>query len=269
MNSNSSINTAPAHNRSYYSGLNIDTYEDGAPHLKHQSIRALYDRVICETVADCKDKKVLDLGAGNGQITKHFLSRGAYVTAIDISEQQLRLLVSHCADAKDRLNVQCGDASLCVAQSNQSWDIIIANSFLHHVPDYSTLLMNAIQKLAIGGVLITFQDPMRYDALPWATRLYSAGAYLCWRIRQGQVVSGFARRIRRNCGQYDPNSVHDNTEYHVVRNGVDHIALENMLLNFDMNVRIIRYFSTQSPWCQTIGEKLGMTNYFAVVATKS
>lgn len=260
--------SASQHNREFYDQSAKEAYADGAPHLKHGTIRALYDRLLHEAMADCSGRRVLDLGAGNGQITKWFIGRGALVTAVDISQAQLGELKTACPDADGRLSVHCGDAAVFVAESADSWDVIVANSFLHHVPDYTALVLGASQKLVPGGRLITFQDPMRYNALSWSSRIFSAFAYFCWRIVQRDVVSGFLRHIRRSFGRYDPDSMHDNAEYHVVRNGVDHIALEQRLLAMGLDVQVIHYFSAHASWCQRVGEMMGMVNHFALVVKK-
>jgi SAM-dependent methyltransferase len=260
--------SASLHNREFYDHAANEGYADGAPHLKHRRIRELYDRLLKDAMTGCSGRRVLDLGAGNGQITRLFFERDAQVTAVDISEAQLRELQSVCAAGKGRLKVHCGDATAFMAECTDSWDIIIANSFLHHVPDYAALMVAAARKLAAGGLIITFQDPLRYDALTWSSRLFSAGSYFCWRVVQRDVLAGMARRIRRSFGRYDPASMHDNAEYHVVRNGVDHLALEKELRAIGMLVQATCYFSAHAVWCQWLGERLGMVNHFALVVRK-
>src|SRR3989344_1929760 len=54
--------------------------------------------------------KVLDLGAGDGSATIPFLEMGAEVTAVDIAEDQLKLLQRKSSPYGNKLHVRCGDA---------------------------------------------------------------------------------------------------------------------------------------------------------------
>ena len=79
---------------------------------------------------------------------------------------------------------------------------------------------------------------------------------------------GLKRRIRRNRGVYLKDSVHDNTEYHITRNGVDQEAIRLLFKECGFDCNIVSYFSTQSRFCQPIGAILNMKNTFAVLAQK-
>src|SRR3989442_4290699 len=75
-------------------------YIDGAPHIKHASLRKLYGKLVVQIFDRAKQHTtiptVLDLGAGEGSLTQPFLELGAKVTAIDISHSQLDTLKSTC-----------------------------------------------------------------------------------------------------------------------------------------------------------------------------
>ncbi len=64
------------------------------------------------------------------------------------------------------------------------------------------------------------------------------------------------------------NSAYDNTEYHVIRNGVDQYAIEELFINQNFGCNIVRYFSTQNLFFQNLGSVLDMKNTFSVIATK-
>lgn len=76
------------------------------------------------------------------------------------------------------------------------------------------------------------------------------------------------RRIRRSRGNYLENSVQDNTEYHVTRNGVDQDAIRRLFKEQGFDCNIVPYFSTQSCFFQLIGTVLGIKNSFAVIAQR-
>lgn len=259
-------------NISAYNPEATKKYIQGAPHIKHASLRTLYAELAVQVYDYAKNytatPHVLDLGAGEGSVTLPFLELGARVTAVDISSSQLQALQSRCARYGERLEVRCEDVADTLKDLPAHYDIIVANSFLHHIPDYVGMIKEAIPLLTPWGQFFSFQDPLRYDSVGTPTRIFSTLAYFSWRIFQGDVWAGAARRLRRRRGIYLEDSVYDNAEYHVTRNGVDQDAICRLFEERGFECRIIRYFSTQSPLFQPIGSALGLKTTFAVIARR-
>src|SRR5207253_10760835 len=137
-------------------------------------------------------------------------------------------------------------------------DIISCISFLHHVPDYMTLIRQSVKLLNDPGVFITLGDPLRYDTLSIPERAFQQLAYTFWRVGRPDVWGGISRRLRRMRGIYLEDSAYDNAEYHVTRNGVDQDAIADALRADGLEVEIQKYWSTQSK----LGQRLG--RYFAL-----
>lgn len=259
---------------------NIDVYDsamtkkyiDGAPHIKHLSLRRLYSKLavrICDfAVKHTEQPRVLDLGAGEGSTTLIFLKLGANVMATDISQDQLDALQNKCKDFHNNLSVTCGDVSDVLRLEDKSYDIIVACSFLHHIPDYLGLIRAAVNRLGPGGQFFSFQDPIRYDGLNLFTRLFSKLSYFSWRVSKGDVIGGIKRYLRRSRGIYLDDCKEDNAEYHVARKGVDQDAICNLLYELGMDCEIKHYFSTQNGFFQWLGTLLGIKNTFAVIGKK-
>jgi len=259
-------------NISAYGAEATKTYIEGAPHIKHASLRTLYGKLVVQ-VFDCakqytKIPKVLDLGAGEGSVTLPFLELGAKVVAIDISNNQLDALRTKCEHFGDMLEVRCEDINKTLRDKSEKFDIIVVNSFLHHVPDYMGMIREAITALSPFGQFFSFQDPLRYDTVGKFNMLFGKLAYFSWRVFKGDVIDGLKRRLRRARGIYLDDSVHDNAEYHLTRNGIDQNAIDGLLREHDFNCVIVSYFSTQSRLFQPIGTVLGMKNTFAVIAKR-
>ena len=259
-------------NISAYDAEATKRYIDGAPHIKHASLRMLYGKLVVQVFDFAKQytktPKVLDLGAGEGSVTLPFLELGAKVVAIDISSSQLDALRGKCERFVDMLEVRCEDINDTLRDKNEKYDIIVVNSFLHHVPDYMGMIREAITVLSPYGQFFSFQDPLRYDSVGTFTTLFSKLAYFSWRVFKGDVIGGLKRRLRRGRGIYLEDSVYDNAEYHVTRNGVDQDAIYGLFKEHDFDCGIVSYFSTQSRFFQPIGTVLGVKNTFAVVAQK-
>lgn len=247
-------------------------YVDGAPHIKHRSLRSLYGRLLVEVFDRARQHtavpRVLDLGAGEGSVTLPCLELGAHVVAIDSSESQIDALRRRCAPFGSRLDARCEDVNEALDAEGATYDIVIANSFLHHVPDFMDVIRRSALVLGPHGQFFSFQDPLRYDTLPRATIVFDRIAYVSWRLSKGDVFGGLMRRVRRARGVYCSESVHDNAEYHVVRNGVDQAAIAQGLRELGFECRIERYFSTQSRLLQRVGSAMGLENTFAVVARR-
>jgi 2-polyprenyl-3-methyl-5-hydroxy-6-metoxy-1,4-benzoquinol methylase len=272
MKKSSATEIAASANRTAYAEFVVEQYSDGAPHLKHASLRALFSALVTRVYGRAAQHslrpRVLDLGAGEGSVTIPFLQLGGLVTAVDISPQQLCRLQEQCGAFGDALDVHCEDVDTFLATRRHTYDIVVANSFLHHIPDYLLLVKEASKKLDAGGQFFSFQDPLRYDRTTTLARAFTLAAYAVWRLGQDDVWAGLRRRFRRGRGIFLNDSVHDNAEYHVTRNGVDAEAILNLLKISGFECELVSYFSTQAGFAQPLGEALGLKNTFAILATK-
>jgi 2-polyprenyl-3-methyl-5-hydroxy-6-metoxy-1,4-benzoquinol methylase len=249
-------------------------FVSASPHLKH---RQLTERCLALAVDSFhrvaiggKAPSVLDLGAGEGMLTCPYLDMGARVTAVDASPHLLEMLQKKAAKHSDRLTPIVGDVFDCLegfAKQSKQFDIISACSFLHHIPDYLRLCQLSIGLLERPGIFFTFQDPLRYDTLPSKTRLMDRASYFGWRCFRGNYVRGIKTRLRRLRGVYREDIAEDVTEFHVVRNGVDQEAIQQLFERHGFKCEVHPYWSTQSGLFQAMGEKLNLHNTFAVVAT--
>lgn len=245
-------------------------YADGAPHLKHRTLRELYGRLVVgvydHAARFTTPPRVLDLGAGEGSATVPFLDLGAHVTAVDVSKTQLEALKTRCTPYVARLEVRCQDVFEAIESlrlENNVYDIVTANSFLHHIPDYLALIRAAITMLAPHGQFFSFQDPLRYDSLGRCSLAFSNAAYLSWRVFKGDLAGAVKRKLLRRKGVFVEE---DNVEYHVKRNGVDQDAIAALFNQQGFRCDIVRYFSTQSRLWQPVGALLRLDNTFGVVA---
>jgi len=258
-----------------YGRKDADAYIDGAPHIKHLSLRLLYGQLVLEVfdaaARHASPPRVLDLGAGEGSVTLPFLELGAKVTAVDISSRQLETLREKCQRNQDMLEVRCEDVNDTLREPLGKYDIIAVNSFLHHIPDYLSVIDKCVSLLTPHGIFFSFQDPLRYDTVGRPSRLFTDMGYFFWRLSKGSkgdVIGGIRRRLRRRRGIYLEDCSLDNAEYHVTRNGVDQYAIEKLFKDFGFDCRIITYYSTQNSLFQPIGAALGFKNTFGVIARR-
>jgi 2-polyprenyl-3-methyl-5-hydroxy-6-metoxy-1,4-benzoquinol methylase len=271
MDNRTNENTKIA-NSSFFNATATSKYIDGAPHIKHIALRELFNKLIGDIFSRAKmhtqTPLILDLGAGEGSATLPFLKLGAHVVAVDLSNSQLDMLKKRCVHFSNQIEVRCENIRDTLTNNARKYDIIVANSFLHHVPDYMEMITNATSLLSARGQFFSFQDPLRYDTLSKTTNMYSKMSYSIWRICQGDVLGGISRRLRRSRGIFREDCVHDNTDYHVVRHGVDQNAIFSLFGQLGFECKIFDYFSTQISFFQILGTALGMKNSFSIVAHK-
>lgn len=124
---------------------------------------------------------VLDIGTGPGLIPIMLASRvpRLRLTGVDLSEPMLQKARTAAKEAgvADRLDFRLGDAK-SLPFSERSFDLVLCNSLLHHLPDPLALL-NEISRLVRPGGAILLRDLRRPSRLEfpfhalWFGRHYS------------------------------------------------------------------------------------------------
>ena len=85
-----------------------------------------------------KGKKVLEIGCGIGTDTMMFAKAGAYVTAIDYSEESVKLasLRAKIYEMDDRVKFYCANAERLSREiPEDKYDLIYSFGVLHHTPN--------------------------------------------------------------------------------------------------------------------------------------
>lgn len=244
-------------------------YEHGSPHLTHLDLRTAVLERVRHLVAEQLDRsgtcRVLEIGAGHGAVTDHVIAMGADVTVTEMSRASLAVLRTRYR-ANPRVRLLLDPDGEAVFADGGHYDLVLAVSVLHHVPDYLGFVGRLCGLVDAGGALATFQDPLWYPRRGRLGVRVSRAMYLAWRVAQGDLRRGVATQVRRVRGVYDDSNPSDLVEYHVVRNGVDEEALRDVLAAGFDDVAVWPYFSTQSPTLHRLGTRLGMTSDFGIVA---
>jgi SAM-dependent methyltransferase len=255
-----------------YRGIEEARYVAGAPHLRHRSVHRLYEQVadaaIRHVSRDPAKIKVLELGAGSGLASWPWFERGAQVTAVDSSREMLRKLQERGLARSLTVELVVQDALEFSSTCNRLFDVVTHVSMLHHVPDYLKLVRLSASRVAPGGSLITFQDPLRYDKITTLDRIAERASYFAWRLGQGNYRQGLGTRWRRLRGVYSAHEMADFEDYHVVRNGLDAHKIEELLAPCFEEVRSVEYWSTFSSLLQHLGERLRLRSSFGIVALR-
>ncbi|HSR89588.1 MAG TPA: methyltransferase domain-containing protein [Candidatus Udaeobacter sp.] len=103
-------------------------------------------------------KKVLDVGAGTGRLSLSLASRGAQVTALDVSPKMLELVKRK----NGKIETVVGDAE-SLPFENETFDIVTAAFLIVHLKNPTRFFDEAYRVLKDGGILavtnINQKDP--------------------------------------------------------------------------------------------------------------
>lgn len=101
---------------------------------------------VVEILGSLKDKKVLDVGAGTGRLSLDLSSAGAKVTALDVSEEMLKVLKRKNV----RIETVVGDAESLPFEDN-SFDVVTAAFLIVHLKDTASFFDEVYRVLKPGG----------------------------------------------------------------------------------------------------------------------
>ena len=150
------------------------SYDLDLPYMKNRFAQAMFigdvDEIVRRSAVSGGALKVLDCGAGTGNLALKFLARGCAVTAVDLSSKMLEQLRGKaraaCFDAC--LQTVCSDIDSFLSQAVERYDVVCSSSFLHHLPDYRVTYRQLCRVCAARGTMYTAFEPLANDQ--WTTR---------------------------------------------------------------------------------------------------
>ncbi len=142
-------------NRTIYDSI-APLYESRHEEIFNQSEQNRIQEVLAHAVGQVRTGaqilRVLDFGAGTGNLSRHLLSMDLSVVASDVSSGCLRELKSSVADIRRLQCVVLNGRDLSQFDDG-SFDMVATYSVLHHVPDYLAVVDEFIRVVKPGGVI--------------------------------------------------------------------------------------------------------------------
>jgi len=117
----------------------------------------------CTRMAPGPGRKLLDLGAGTGNVTFRLLEAGASVTAVDRNRKMLDKLQEKCSAHEDRLTVLQRDAADLSRLGSESFDAVNILLVLFATEKPTSVLREAWRVLRPGGRLVVTEPSYSFD----------------------------------------------------------------------------------------------------------
>ena len=121
---------------------------------------ANFSEVAAFIMAEPAGLKVLDIGVGRGQSTLFIAAHGHHVTAVEPSEMACCDLEKIAKHLKLSLEVYQGIAEVVDQLPENSFDLVIFNSSLHHCDDPVRALKNCYRVLKPSGRVALLNEPL-------------------------------------------------------------------------------------------------------------
>jgi len=183
--------------------------------------------------------RALDLGCGTGNLTLKLVQLGASVTGVDVSGAMLARLRAklNVAATAAPIALIARDVDEFLRDCGDSFELVCACSFLHHMPDYVSTLTAAAGRVAPGGCLYVVHEPLA------TVRTDRMGRLLEWidfRWQRLEARTGFGGRTARDDPYYDADSLAD---YWAMGRGLEPDAMVSALRDAGLAARITTYDS--------------------------
>ena len=125
-----------------------------------------------EDYSPIENQTVLDVGCGGGILTEALAAKGAVVTGIDASEQNIFAAKRHMQFSEMNIDYVYATAEEFAAQQTQKFDIITCMELLEHVPDPPALIKACAAMLKQDGHL--FMSTLNRTPKSWALGIVAA-----------------------------------------------------------------------------------------------
>lgn len=120
--------------------------------IEQQRIHELLESAIKNIWTGSEILRVLDFGAGTGNLTRQLLNLGVDVVAADVSSGCLRELKS-LSRKSERMQLSLLNGHDLSQFADESFDMVVTYSVLHHVPDYLAIVREFVRVVKPGGIV--------------------------------------------------------------------------------------------------------------------
>ncbi len=115
----------------------------------------------CQSISPGKNR-IVDIGCGSGYVFLPMIARGYQMTGVDLSEEMVEALKENLDQEKlNRSELIVGDVVEFSDGDTRPFDGMIVSALLHHLYDFKTAVRKFCSKVAPGGPLLIFFEPLK------------------------------------------------------------------------------------------------------------
>ncbi len=212
----------------------------------------------------------IDMGAGTGNLTLHLLELGMRVTAVDLSQSMLDVLVEKAEKLRlntDKLEIICDTADSAIkkfADEKKKFHLVSACSFYHHLPDYFRTIDNTSKLITRGGFFYCAHEPMKKNTISLMSKLMQWADFKLWRLKIH--AAGIAGKNSNDDDFYNPDSQAD---YWDMTTGCNQEKIKTLLNGEGFSTKLICYDSKRSLSMHRISKICRTKTLFAMIAEKT
>ena len=133
-----------------------------------------------------KGLKVLDVGCGGGLLAEALNSKGAQVTAIDVTEANIGVAQLHAKKMQVNIDYRLITAEDLAKQSSENFDVVSCLEVIEHVPDPGQLIKACSDLLKPNGQM--FLSTLNRNPRSFITAI--VGAEYIFNVYQKEPMSG-------------------------------------------------------------------------------
>lgn len=131
--------------------------------LINEAITAPEMRFITNKIGEFKNKKILDVGCGLGEVSIYFALKGGLVTALDISSEMLKNTAELAQINQVEVKTHLATAENFNFPESEKFDVIYIGNCLHHA-DINLTMKNIMAHLKKDGIFLSW-DPIAYNPI--------------------------------------------------------------------------------------------------------
>lgn len=145
---------------------------DGGSDLMGKAFTTIVTENILDLVGEINGKRVLDLGCGEGYLSREMTHKGATVYGIDGSEQMIKIAnaksdqMNKTLDNKIKIEYKVGDITKRLPYEDRQFDLVVCNMVLMDICEITKVIKDVIRILKKNGrFLFSIVHPCFFDAL--------------------------------------------------------------------------------------------------------
>lgn len=139
--------------------MKVEAFFDSDVYLRNDTIIPVRSTLVREMLAGVTGARVLDLGCGDGSVSRQFLDRPNEVTMVDFSEQMLSRARASASPAAIGASVEFVRSDIVSFEADRLYDVVLCIGVLAHVADPAAVIRKVAELTVPGGrCLLQYSD---------------------------------------------------------------------------------------------------------------